>query len=321
MSPVRPALLLAALLLAACGHGAPTGSAGAGSAAPPTRPTASDAPEPPATPASPQTPGATAVSNPNPLGLAPAHAAIEAGRRVFTFPEQMLASAKPGSTLVLYGATVAGIEGDDLIIEGRGSPSYKVHPGYVILVPDDPPRKIGDPVLTERAGLMHHAVVTRLLRDRLGERVGVRFTDGDTRGQDALLLGGSGKPVGGAASKAARFLTQTAGLAPGNYAVVQRGADWLHVLLVSSSGEGASRRWLALGFGGAAMIVDEAELHAVPVRFAAKPGSVVWAEAAGKMRRATVQSTDDPGLFSVKYERAGRPATVGWGLVMAPLEP
>ena len=228
----------------------------------------------------------------------------------------MLASARPGSTLVLSGATVAGIEGDDLIIEARGAPSYKVHPGYVIAVPDDPRLKPGDAVLTEHGGVMRHAVVTKLVRDR----VGVRFTDGETRSQEALLLGSSGKLVAGAPSKAARFLKQTEGLAPGNYAVLHAGAEWLHVLLVSTSGEGEARRWLALGFGGAAMIVDEANLRAIPVRFTAKPGSVVWAESAGKMRRATVQSVDDPGLFSVKYERAGRPATVGWGLVMAPLD-
>jgi hypothetical protein len=33
-----------------------------------------------------------------------------------------------------------------------------------------------------------------------------------------------------------------------------------------------------------------------------------------------VQTIDDPGLFTIKYERAGRPAVVGWGLLAAPFE-
>ena len=54
-------------------------------------------------------------------------------------------------------------------------------------------------------------------------------------------------------------------------------------------------------------------------RVVAKLGSVVWAEWSGQMRRATVQGADEPGLFTVKYDRAGRPAVVGWGMVMAPV--
>ena len=321
MPPVRPALPLAALAalaaLAGCGsHGSPGGAAGSASASasPPSRP--SGAPDAPAVPASPQSPGTTALSDPNPLHLPPARATLEVGRRVFTVSEQMLATARPGSTMVLYGASVAGIEGDDLIIEGKSGPSYKVHPGYVIAVPDEPHIKPGDPVLTEHGGVMRHAVVTKFVRDR----VGVRFTDAATRSQEALLLGGSGKPIAGAPSKAARFLKQTEGLVPGNYAALQQGGEWLHVLLVSASGEGEARRWLALGFGGAALVVDEHSLRSIPVRFITKNGSVVWAESAGKMRRATVQSAEEQGLFAVKFERAGRPATVGWGLLMAPLD-
>jgi hypothetical protein len=66
--------------------------------------------------------------------------------------------------------------------------------------------------------------------------------------------------------------------------------------------------------------VDEASLQPIPVQFSPKPGAVVWAEWVGSMRKATVQSVDDPGFFTVKFERAGRPATVGWGLIMAPPE-
>ena len=31
---------------------------------------------------------------------------------------------------------------------------------------------------------------------------------------------------------------------------------------------------------------------------------------------ATVTSTPETGIFSVKYERAGRPATLGWGFLL-----
>lgn len=70
------------------------------------------------------------------------------------------------------------------------------------------------------------------------------------------------------------------------------------------------------------MLVPEVDLRPIPVKFRPKKlGGVVWAEWSGKMRRATVQSSDDPELLTVKYERAGRPAVVvGWGLVMAPLD-
>lgn len=308
----RNALLLVALsALAGCeGRSSSTGAAVSASvSASPT--TSAPAPAAPA----PANPAAAAPENPNPLHLPPARPGLEAGRRVFTFPDQMLASAKPGSTLVLYAATVAGLDGDNVIVQGRTGPTYRVHPGYVIAVPDEVHCKPGDPVLTEHpSGMMKHAVVTKLIRDRIG----VRFTDLEGRAQEALLLGGSGKSTADGPSKAARFVVQTEGLKPGNYAGLHQGSAWLHVLLVSASGEGAGRRWLALGFGGAAMVVAEADLHPIPVRFTAKPGSIVWAESAGKMRRATVHGVDDPGLFSVKFERAGRPATVGWGLLMAP---
>jgi hypothetical protein len=37
------------------------------------------------------------------------------------------------------------------------------------------------------------------------------------------------------------------------------------------------------------------------------------------MRRAVVQSEVEPGIFTVKFERAGKPETVGYGLIMDPL--
>lgn len=326
MRALRPALLTVALAaLAACGNrGAPSGGA-TSSSAPAPRPSGSTLPPAAPAPASPLSPAAGAAIEPNPLHLPPVRVTLEEGRRVFTFPEQMLAAARPGSTLVLYAATVTGVEGDDFIIEGKGAPSYKVHQGYVIAVPDEPRLKPGDPVLTEHNGMMKHAVVTKFVKDR----VGVRFTDLDGRAQEFLLQGGSGKPVpagspgkpgaAGGPSKAARFVKQAEGLQPGNYAALRQGDEWLHVLLVSTFGEGDARRWFVLGYGGAAMVVMERDLAPIPIKPKLKTGSTVWAESGGKMRRATVQAADDQGLFSVKFERAGRPSTVGWGLVMKPV--
>ena len=68
------------------------------------------------------------------------------------------------------------------------------------------------------------------------------------------------------------------------------------------------------------MVVSEGDLKPIPIRFSPKVGAAVWAEWAGTMRKATVQAVEETGLFTVKYERAGRPAKVGWGLVMAPAE-
>jgi hypothetical protein len=312
------ALISAALLLSACGNQQPwrapaedggTGMARAAGETPPVRPE-------PIAPAAPREEGSAPLSPSNPLGLPPAKINLDTGKRVFTFTQELMAAARPGTTLVLSAATVAGIEGDDLIIEGHGGPSYKVHPGYVIPVPDVPKLRIGDAVLTERGGLMKHAVVLRFVKDRIA----VRFTDVERGAPEALLMGGNGAPTAAGPSKAARFVRQVEGLAPGNYAALHQGSEWLHVLLVSAAGEGEARRWLALGFGGAAQIAVEGDLRPIPVRYSPKLGSVVWAEWSGKMRRATVQGADEPALFTVKYERAGRPATLGWGLLMAPLQ-
>lgn len=304
--------LAALLLLTACGgHGASGAAASASASA---LPPASAAPPVPAAPAATQRPSTAAPADPNPLRLPPARLTLDAGRRVFTFPEQMLAAARPGSTLVLQAATVIDLEGDDLVIDGRGGPNYKVHAGYAIAVPDEPRVKPGDPVIAENNGALRHGVVTKFVRDR----VGVRFTDLEGRAPELLLLGGSGKPIAGAPSKALRLVKQAEGLHPGNYAALRRGEEWRHVLLVSASGEGDARRWFALGYGGAAMIVAESELLPIPVRFAAKPGRAVWAESSGKMRRATVEKEGDKGLFSVKFERAGRAQPVGWGRLMLP---
>jgi hypothetical protein len=247
----------------------------------------------------------TPVSPPNPLGLPPRRIKLDPGRRVFTVSSELLARAKLGSTLVFYAATVVGFEGDDLIIEGKGGPNYKVHPGYVIPAPDDPKIRVGDPVLTEYAGVMKHAAVLKMAKGR----VHVRYTDMDPR-----------TPEGQLKEKETRFIKQTNGLLPGNYAALRDGEDFRHVLLISPAVEGEKKRWLVLGYGSAAQLVDEASLTVIPVKWTARPGALVFAESVGMMRRATVQSVDEPAFFTVKYDRAGRPVTVGWGLIMPRVE-
>lgn len=245
----------------------------------------------------------TPISPPNPLGLPARRIKLDPGRRVFTVSSEMLARAKLGTTLVFYAATVVGFEGEDLIIEGKGGPNYKVHPGYVIPVPDVPKLRVGHPVLTEYAGAMKHAAVIKIAKGR----VHVRYTDMDPR-----------TPEGQLKEKEVRFIPQADGLVPGNYAAAQEGEEWRHVLLVSPAVEGEKKRWFVLGYGSAAKLVEEASLRPIPVKWDPKPGTGVWAEHVGTMRKATVQSADDPGFFTVKYERAGRPAVVGWGLLMEP---
>jgi hypothetical protein len=288
--------LLLALALAACSEpDATVGAAGdAGTVAPPASQAA-----PPSLPL----PAPAAAGDPNPLDLPPRRLKLDPGRRVFTFSDAMLAGAQAGSTLILYSATVSGLDGDDLLVEGRTGPTYKVHAGYVIPVPDDPKVKHGDPVLTEWNGVMKHAVITKLTRDR----VGVRFTDMDSKTPEGQL-------------KNPRLVKQTEGLQPGNYAALRDAETLRHVLLVSPAGEGTAKKWFALGFGGAAMVVDEAALTPIPVKYDPKPGAAVLAEWVGTLRKATVQAALDQGLFSVRFERAGRPVTLGWGMLLRDTE-
>jgi hypothetical protein len=292
----RSASFLAlALALAACSEPDTTAGAAAADAGAVSAPASQAAPPP--------LPAPAAANDPNPLGLPPRRLKLDAGRRVFTFSDAMLAGARPGSTLILYSATVSGFDGDDFLVEGRTGPAYKVHAGYVIAVPDDPKIKHGDPVLTEWNGVMKHAVITKLGRDR----VGVRFTDMDSKTPEAQL-------------KNPRLVKQSEGLQPGNYAALRDGETLRHVLLVSLAGEGLAKKWFALGFGGAAMIVDEVALTPIPVKYDPKPGAAVLAEWVGTLRKATVQAALDQGLFSVRFERAGRPVTLGWGLLMRDAE-
>lgn len=296
------ALLLVASLAAGCRSG-PTETEGSGAA------TASALAAAPASasgnevkPAALPSAGARGIERSNPLGLPPRKLTLDPGRRVFTFSDAMLRGARLGSTLVLYAATVTAFDGDDLIVEGLAGPSYRVHAGYVIAVPDRPKLRLGDPILTEWNGTMKHAVVTRFVKDRTV----VRYTDVEARAAEGQL-------------KNARIIKQVNGLAPGNYAAaLGEGGEYKHVLLVSPV-EAEPRSWFALGFGGAAMLVAESALRPIPVTFSPKVGAAVWAEWVGTMRPATVQTVEAPASFTVKFERAGRPVQVGWGLLMAPL--
>jgi hypothetical protein len=289
--------LAAALAAPACAKSSPPAPSSS-SAPAPARPVASAAPSAAVVVGDAGAPPSR-LRDPNPLGLPPRRVKIDPGKRIFTFPEAMLADAKPGSTLVLYAASVAGFEGDDLLVEGKGGPPYRVHAAYVIPVPDDARLKPGDPVLAEQAGVMKHGVFLRQVKDRSI----VRYTDLDARAPEASL-------------KVGRLVKQVEGLAPGNYAALRDGPDLRRVLLVSPFDDATGKRWFCLGFGGAATIADEAALQAIPVRFQAKTGDVVLADWLGVLRRATVQGAVDPAFFTVKFDRAGRPATLGWGALL-----
>lgn len=291
--------LASALVTLLCGCGdqsapvsmqttAPTGASGAA-------PLASFiAPSPPVAPV-------TGLLLPNPLGLPSRHVTLDAGRRVFTFSESMLSRARLGSTLVLYGATVAGLDGDDLVIEGQaGGASYKVGGAYVIVVPDGMKPKANDVVLTEWNGVMKHALVKRYVKDR----VAVKFTDVDGRAPETFLKG-------------VRWIVQSEGLMPGNYAAYKQDGEFRHVLLVSRTEE-PEPRWFCLGFGGSAMVVNASDLVPIPIKWKGKPGSTVLAEWAGTMRKAVLQTENEPGIFTVKFERAGKAETVGYGMIMNP---
>ncbi|MFO0586257.1 MAG: hypothetical protein U0441_01895 [Polyangiaceae bacterium] len=290
----RPSLGTTALGLAlfatACGSGGDARSADPSPTAQPSvtaTATGAAAPQPQA-----------ALIDPNPFKLPPRTLALDPGKRVFTVSDQMLAGAKLGSTLVMYAATVAGLDGELLVIEGRNGPPYKVHPAYAIPVPDDPKIQPGDPVITEHNGVLRHGVVKKHVKDRIL----VRFVDGESR-------------LGEAGLKAARFIKQTDGLRPGNYAAYGDGEALRHVMLISPFDDG-QKKWLVLGAGGAAMIAPESALEAIPVKANPRTGDAVLAEHNGVLRKATIASTPETGIFNVKYERAGRPATLGWGFLI-----
>lgn len=242
-------------------------------------------------------------SDPNPLELPPMTIALADHKRVFAPNETMLAGAKEGSTLVLYAATAIGVEDGAVVIAAREGSPYRVHPGYVIPVPEKRPLRMHDPVVTEWAGVLQHGVVSRFAK---GGAVVVELYDGRREGVERTL-------------KDARMFRQEDGLTPGNHAVFADGGKHRHVLLVSRFQAGDATRWLALGYGGAMTLVDEARLVPIPVKFKGREGAEVWAEWLGVMRPATIVSSAPPASFVVKFERAGQPTRTSWGRVMAPL--
>jgi len=240
--------------------------------------------------------------DPNPLGLPPRSVELGEKKRVFTFSDRMLAEAEEGSTLILYAATAKGMDGPDVVISGREGPDYRVHAGYVIPVPDAPRLRMNDAVLTEWAGVMRHASVVRFSK---GKTV-IRFTDMRRKMPERHL------------SKA-RFVRQKEGFQPGNYAALRKGQTHHHVLLVSPFEDKGKSRWFALGYAGAATLLDEADLVEIPLKIKPKKGDALWGEWLGKMRPATVVSAEGPGDILVKFARAGRPSHLGWGLCMPPV--
>ena len=238
--------------------------------------------------------------NPNPLGLPAKALDVAPGQKVFAVPEPMLRDTKLGSTLALRVASVVGKDGDNVLIEGRDGPSYKLGSAYLIPVPDGFKPKPNQPVIAEWAGALRHGVFRKMAKDALV----IRFTDTEDKADRNL--------------KGAAIIAQTDGFRPGNYAAVRDGADYQQILLVSEL-VGEPKRWLALGYGGAAQVVDESALVAVPVRYEPKVDAPVWALWLGMFRPGTVKALDAPGLLSVKFERAGPPVDVGWGAVMPPV--
>ncbi|MBL8744298.1 MAG: hypothetical protein JNK04_24495 [Myxococcales bacterium] len=251
------------------------------------------------------------AADPNPLGLPARKLELAVGARVFAVPEAMLRGAKEGSSFQLRATTVTGKDGDNLVLDGREGPDYSIHPAYVVPIQSVPRPRLNAPVAAEFAGVLRHGVVRKYVKDKIV----VRFTDTNDKGERTL--------------ESAQLMPLSDGFRAANYAVrkspgikaSEPGADYEHLLLVSPIG-GAEQKdateWLALGYGGAVRRVQTSELLAVPVSYEPKEGARVWVEHLGRMREGAVRDVDKPGLMTVRFERAGRPVQVGWGLVMPP---
>jgi hypothetical protein len=245
-----------------------------------------------------------AEADPNPLALSTRKVEIAAGARVFTVPEEMLRGAKMGSAFAFRAVTVKGRDGEDLVVDGRDGPEYRVSPAYVIPLAGVTRPKLESPVIAEWAGVLRHGVVRKYVKDKIM----VRFLDTVDSGDRPLAP--------------EQLALQKDGFHPGNYAVVRSAAaepgslPYQHVMLVSPVSETGD--WLAIGYGGSARVVAEKDMLAVPLTYTPKDGSVVWAEHLGRMREGTVTQVDRPGLITVRFARVGRPVTIGWGSLMPP---
>lgn len=282
-------------LAVACGD--PSETAGSASAA------GSGARAPTARPIAPP-PVIRPSADPNPLGLPARSLDVPNGARVFTVPEPMLRGAKLGSSMQLRAGTVVGRDGEHLMIDGRDGPDYPVHAAYVIpLIPGKQRPRIKAPVVAEWAQGLRHGVVRRYAADK----VVVRFTDTQDKSDRTIEAG--------------QLMAQTDGFHAGNYAALRSGRDLEHVLLVSPVGGEAkdAPEWFVLGYLGSARLVKTDQLLGVPISFEPKLNSSVLAEHLGKMRPGIVKELDAPGVMSVRFDRAGRAVTTGWGLVMPPV--
>lgn len=258
---------------------------------------------------------ATPAADPNPLGLPPRRVELAEGTVVYAPPLAMLRGATLGTTMQLRATTVAGKDGDALLLDGGEDQDYLVHPGYVIVhVPGSRTPRLNQPVITQFAGLLRHGVVKSFIRNK----VNVRFTD--VVGQPERQL------------DARVLMAQSDGLAPGNYAALKLKDGYEHVLLLSRADADAgaaptkgapkvdpNAQWLVIGYGGATSIVAASELALIPVTYEPKVGTQVWAEHLGRMRRGVVSNVDKPSVFFVRFERAGAPISVGWGELMPPV--
>src|SRR5690606_34897520 len=147
-----------------------------------------------------------------------------------------------------HAAHVVRVEGDLWVVrEGHGE-AYVIHPAYVV-VPRPGRFARETPVIAAYRDRLHHGVVKHLLRDR----VVVRCTDLGFRLGDQKL---DPKRVGVLGD----------GLSPGGYAVYPTESGLTHVTLVSR-GEypDGKARWLTIGYGGVAELVDEERLTSLPI--------------------------------------------------------
>jgi hypothetical protein len=226
------------------------------------------------------------------------------GTVVYAVPAAMLRGAKEGTAFQLRTTTVVGADQDWVIVDGGEDPDYPVHPSYLVVHRPGPrtPR-LGLPVITELAGQLRHGLVKSFSKNK----VVVRFTDTSQRFERAV--------------DPDALMAQTDGLHPGNYVAFDSGTDFEHLLLVAPLSEPAasSDRWLAVGYAGASRVVATNKLSLIPVTYDPKVGTVVWAEHLGKLRRAAVTEVDKPGVFEVRFERAGPPVRVGVGALLPPL--
>jgi hypothetical protein len=238
----------------------------------------------------------------NPLGLPPKKPSIAVGARVFAPPQTMLRSIELGASLAMRATNVLGIDDRGILLEGRELSDYLAHPSYVLAPEYGARPKPDQPVLAEWAGSLRHGAARRIVRDR----VIVRFTDGGDRSERSVPI--------------EQVAMWREGFQPGSFAITQD-AERAHVMLVSRLGEGEDvPEWLALGWAGSTRRLRQDSLVAVPTRFSPKVGAQVWAEHLGRMREGIVREVDEPGVYRVKFERAGGLVEVGWGQIMPPRE-